>query len=292
MFCGKCGNQVPDGNMFCTFCGNPVQGAAQAQQPEVQQLDTPVMQPGYDTPQVQNDTPAQQFGGQYQQTRYDAPQPQSVPQFNGQQPAGGAVQKRGDPVKVMVVVIVGLAIAAVILLAVNLGRNGAFSSSRDRDDDDDDGTAISVTDIKTANGNAKSAYNIVAEYCADQQIKGISLNETMNEISGKYDLSRTDYTGFGGDLCTYMRDNGVEEGYVYVMKTDIDDYNSFATQWSPTGESGYEGGVIGQYPDPIQKEYQENVDFGSYYGKEDRASNDLEDDFDEDDINVFDYYDY
>ncbi|MBO4648646.1 MAG: zinc-ribbon domain-containing protein [Lentisphaeria bacterium] len=24
MFCGKCGNQIPNGNQFCPYCGNPL----------------------------------------------------------------------------------------------------------------------------------------------------------------------------------------------------------------------------------------------------------------------------
>ena len=62
MFCTKCGNQVPDGQKFCSACGNPM---APAQQPR---------QPQYGQPQQQYQQPQQQ----YQQPQYGRPQYQQA----------------------------------------------------------------------------------------------------------------------------------------------------------------------------------------------------------------------
>ena len=73
MFCGTCGNQIPDDAKFCATCGTAT--AAQAAQP-----------PPYQQPYQQPYGPPQQHYGQqpypqqpYQQPYYQAPPPPLVP---------------------------------------------------------------------------------------------------------------------------------------------------------------------------------------------------------------------
>ena len=40
-FCGKCGNQMPEGVKFCPMCGSPVQQPSPAQENAFQQNDFP-----------------------------------------------------------------------------------------------------------------------------------------------------------------------------------------------------------------------------------------------------------
>ncbi len=92
MFCQKCGQQIPDDNKFCIFCGAQTsvsQNATavdQAQQavPEQQPVQQPEQQPvQYEQPPVYNQAPA--YGQpQYAQPQYSQPQ-YGQPQYAQQQ---------------------------------------------------------------------------------------------------------------------------------------------------------------------------------------------------------------
>lgn len=89
--------------------------------------------------------------------------------------------------------------------------------------------------LKTANGNAKTAYNAVAEYLADQETQGLlsSATEADAEASASAELST----------------NGTGSGEVGVAFGDMTVANpTFTVQWRRAG--GDE--IIGQYPDPAQ----------------------------------------
>ena len=68
MFCTKCGNQVPDGQKFCSACGNPMAPAQQPQQPQYAQPQQPQFQ------QPQYNQQAQYGQPQFQQPQYGQPQ--------------------------------------------------------------------------------------------------------------------------------------------------------------------------------------------------------------------------
>lgn len=96
--------------------------------------------------------------------------------------------------------------------------------------------------LKTANGNAKTAYNAVAEYLADQ--------ETQGKLAGASDADAK--TSAENELKT----NGSGAGEVFVgFQGDPVDFGKegsdafFFTQW---GRSSADE-IVGQYPDPAQK---------------------------------------
>jgi len=91
--------------------------------------------------------------------------------------------------------------------------------------------------LKTANGNAKTAYNAVAEYLADQETQGLlaSASEDAAKTSAEAELST----------------NGSGKGIVVVAFAD--DFKTaanpkFGVQWHK--EEGDK--IIGQYPNPAQ----------------------------------------
>lgn len=106
--------------------------------------------------------------------------------------------------------------------------------------------------LSSANTNAKLAYNEVAEYISDQEIEGNSSVVVFSEIDGDIDCAHPEkYTGSKGELAKNINKNGLNEGYVRIIKGDIDDYysyyRSYTVQWRRTpGDK-----VLGQYPDPI-----------------------------------------
>ena len=299
MFCTKCGEQLGDGVKFCYKCGAavanddvpvqenaPLQELAQSQQAYSQpQQAYSQPQQGFSQPQQGFSQPQQGFSqpqqaySQPQQPYLQPQQPYSQPQQPYGQPVNGAaVPQKGKS---------GLTIVLVIMIVVLLGVAGVIAGRtiyNKASNDEDEEIEISVSQLKNANGMAKTAYNVTAEYCADQQIMGYSLETTLADIEGIYDISRDDYGEFGSMLVSCMRDEGYENGYVYVMKADIGGWtNSFAVQWSK-GRNGVEDGrAVGQYPEPISKNDREKVKFGEYYSAAPDTYDD-DDDFDEDEL--------
>ena len=89
--------------------------------------------------------------------------------------------------------------------------------------------------LKTANGNAKTAYNAVAEYLADQETQGLlaSASEGAAKSSAEAELST----------------NGNGSGEVAVKFGTMTDANpAFGVQWhKASGDK-----IVGQYPNPPQ----------------------------------------
>ena len=136
MLCRVCGAQVPEGMLFCTSCGSPVNAG-------------------------ENQSPQQQGGGQVsgqvpvyaqQVPTYSAP---VMGQYgNGQQsqqaaytPAAPAAEKKSGSTKIVLVGMVSLlilAVLAVVVFGFSQGWFGGGDSETLRDDDSDRGTAATV----------------------------------------------------------------------------------------------------------------------------------------------------
>lgn len=102
--------------------------------------------------------------------------------------------------------------------------------------------------LKTANGNAKTAYNAVAEYLADQETQGklASASTDAAKTSAENEL-KTNGNGSGE---VYV---GFEGSPVDFGKTESDAF--FFTQWGRSSSDD----IIGQYPDPAQKVDDEHL---------------------------------
>ena len=96
--------------------------------------------------------------------------------------------------------------------------------------------------LKTANGNAKTAYNAVAEWAADQETKGTPV--TWSAVAGTYDC-KSDVSGVQHVLYSALADNGNEAGEAYVGDANINSKDTFFVHWRKTSSDT----ITGQYPE-------------------------------------------
>ena len=114
-------------------------------------------------------------------------------------------------------------------------------------------TYVKKARLKTANGNAKTAYNAVAEYVADAQIQGKTLSASLADFSSSaIAASAVNSASKSGDVVVadVLKENDGESGYFCVGSiggTGVAK-DSFFAQWSKGGANDE---VIGQYPGPI-----------------------------------------
>lgn len=110
-------------------------------------------------------------------------------------------------------------------------------------------TYVKKSRLKTANGNAKTAYNAVAEYMADAQIQGKDLTTALGDFTGTVEAK----TGGAKDgdivVCDVLNENDGEAGWFHVGSCKVNSKDTFFCQWSKGGANDE---VIGQYPAPIQ----------------------------------------
>lgn len=104
--------------------------------------------------------------------------------------------------------------------------------------------------LKTANGNAKTAYNAVSEYLADKETQGELKEATVGDAK----------TSAEAELST----NGEGKGEVKVI-FEADDLSTlknpgYCVQW----RRGDGDEIVGQYPDPAQKVGDGTVTWGDY----------------------------
>ena len=107
--------------------------------------------------------------------------------------------------------------------------------------------------LKTANSNAKTAYNAVSAWVADKETAGTPVNWStwtdLKAISCSTDVSApTDNSGeIQHLLYQALADNGSEAGFANVVKANINSKDTFAVQWAKSTSDN----MIGQYPNPI-----------------------------------------
>ena len=110
--------------------------------------------------------------------------------------------------------------------------------------------------LRSANTNAKTAYNAVASYVAEQEVKGKSKSEVIDE----YNDEEIPCTGSEPaveaqrEVFDFLAENGVTSGIVYVGTAEINGVDDcYFVQWtgdkSPNSEST--DTVFGQYPNAI-----------------------------------------
>ncbi len=111
-------------------------------------------------------------------------------------------------------------------------------------------TYVRKARLKTANGNAKTAYNALAEYASDAQIQGTPASKAVKNGKGAVkDLAKS---GCEGVVREILFDNSSESGYAaWGFSADIGDNGGIFAQWARSDADD----VFGQYPDPIQWSY-------------------------------------
>ena len=124
-------------------------------------------------------------------------------------------------------------------------------------------TYVKKARLKTANGNAKTAYNAAAEYVADAQIQGTALASIADVASCEAKSVATSDSSIQGTIAEVLRENDGESGYFCFKKKTLGDKKSFFVQW----KKGSGDEVFGQYPGAIQWKKAKNFtgsEFGTY----------------------------
>lgn len=105
--------------------------------------------------------------------------------------------------------------------------------------------------LKTANSNAKTAYNAVAEFFADQETQGVGFDDAYAKITtNPVDCTGARPSDDAALIYDVLASNGAEAGVCYVgTSEDISEGEGtdFFTHWGKT--EGDE--MIGQYPEAI-----------------------------------------
>lgn len=131
--------------------------------------------------------------------------------------------------------------------------------------------------LKTANSNAKTAYNAVSTFVADQETKGEPVifsvasgtsGTSVNCAPSAYDCKSASASGetsmqqaLHKVVYDALADNGKEAGIAHVGAAEINDKNTFFVQWRKTSSDT----MIGQYPNAIADvDTSESITFGSY----------------------------
>lgn len=121
--------------------------------------------------------------------------------------------------------------------------------------------------LKSANSNAKTAYNAIAEYVADAEVKGSVEASILSNASGSYDAAAgSGASDVAGTIYDALADNGDAAGYVYIIypQTLNNGTKTFVVQWATdTGDT-----IVGQYPDAIDWDKWSDAggaSFGTYF---------------------------
>ncbi len=117
MFCGKCGNQIPEGVAFCPNCGNAMGSAQPQPQTQTQTQEQPAAIPEYYT--------QQQYDAQHQPYGYDNSQNVTDP-YGSYTPAPKKKISKNTVIGIAAVAVVAVAlIVALFLIIGGLGKGGS-----------------------------------------------------------------------------------------------------------------------------------------------------------------------
>lgn len=111
--------------------------------------------------------------------------------------------------------------------------------------------------LKSANTNAKSAYNAVAAFIASKEVDGVDKATAIGYYGNSVIDCTTSPNGAGNiadaqeEVCNILIENGVEAGKVWVDSETINDEDTFYVQWSGDKDPTTAGAVFGQYPDAV-----------------------------------------
>lgn len=124
--------------------------------------------------------------------------------------------------------------------------------------------------LKTANANAKTAYNAAMIYVADQEVNGVSAASLFSGVNRKFNAgfvhAKVNHLNEGDSYVgEALRENGDEAGVFSIFYTTLNNnQKSVVAHWkkTPTDE------MLGQYPDAISwdnwKTNHGSFNFGVY----------------------------
>ena len=104
--------------------------------------------------------------------------------------------------------------------------------------------------LKTANSNAKTAYNAVAENVADAETNGYALSAvlTAETDASKWKITAgTVYDAKASASAAALRENGDEAGCFKVAKATISGQASYVVLWAKNTSDE----MVGRYPDAV-----------------------------------------
>lgn len=111
--------------------------------------------------------------------------------------------------------------------------------------------------LKTANSNAKTAYNAVAENVADAETNGYALSAVLTAEtpaakwkianSTVYEAKSTASDSGAEKVAAALRENGDEAGCFKVVKCKISGQDSYVVLWSKNTSDE----MVGRYPDAV-----------------------------------------
>ena len=111
--------------------------------------------------------------------------------------------------------------------------------------------------LKTANSNAKTAYNAVAENVADAETNGYALSAVLTADTDAakwkitagtvYDAKTTQSDSGAEKIAAALRENGDEAGCFKVAKATISGQASYVVLWSKNTSDE----MVGRYPDAV-----------------------------------------
>lgn len=135
-------------------------------------------------------------------------------------------------------------------------------------------TYVKKSKLKTANGNAKTAYNAVTAHFVDLETKGISKSKIAAEYCNCEVDCRSEADAGANSVQEEVHDvldqNGITAGIVYVGTMKLDGKDSIYTQWTDfENRKASSEAIVGQYPRPVEwKRYKnKGCTWGSYMGE-------------------------
>lgn len=132
-------------------------------------------------------------------------------------------------------------------------------------------TYIKKAQLKSANTNAKTAYNAVVAHFVDKTTEGATRAKIVTDLCNcQVDCGAP----LGGSENSAQKEvhevleiNGVDSGNVYIGACNINGVSSYFAQWSNSDTPGSNSeDIVGQYPHPIDWNYYKTngSDWGNY----------------------------
>jgi type IV pilus assembly protein PilA len=121
-------------------------------------------------------------------------------------------------------------------------------------------TYVKKASLKTANGNAKTAYNAVAGFMIEKETEGISRAQLLQDYCNKDIDCRVPPEISMDPLQLEVHDtlsrNGIDSGIVFIGDATIADEENYYVHWTkttiPNNSTEY---IVGQYPKPVSWSY-------------------------------------